>query len=309
MAAPLAAAARSWLATLASERRLAAATLEAYQRDLAQFARFLAAREGGPVGLATFGALHPRDVRAFLATRRADDVGNRSLMRQLAGLRSFAKHLERAHGLSASALVNVRGPRLARTLPRPVEAGAARALTDAETRAGEERAPWVLARDAAVIALLYGAGLRISEALALQRRDAPSGPDAVLTIVGKGGRMRQTPVIRPVSEAVARYLALCPARLAPDGPLFIGVRGGRLSPRIIQLAMERMRGALGLPDSATPHALRHAFATHLLGRGGDLRAIQELLGHASLATTQIYTKVDAERLLGVFRQTHPRAQT
>jgi integrase/recombinase XerC len=308
MTPALAAAMRGWLGALQAERRLAAATVEAYRRDLGQFLAFLAARDGEPATLETFAALHPRDVRAFLASRRAAEVGNRSLMRQLAGLRSFARHLERSHGLSASALVNVRGPRLPRTLPRPIAAEPARALVDADTRAGEERSAWVLARDAAVIGLLYGAGLRISEALSLKRRDAPTGADAVITVAGKGGRTRQAPLIGPVCEGIQRYLAACPHHLPADGPLFIGVRGGPLSPRIIQLSIERMRGALGLPDSATPHALRHSFATHLLGRGGDLRAIQELLGHASLATTQIYTRVDAERLLGVFRQSHPRAQ-
>ena len=172
---------------------------------------------------------------------------------------------------------------------------------------GETRPAWTIARDTAVLALLYGAGLRISEALGIKRRDAPVSDIEVVTVLGKGRKMRQVPIIEPVRQAVERYLALCPHPLTPSDPLFIGERLGPLSPRIIQLAVERLRGALGLPDSATPHALRHSFATHLLSRGGDLRTIQELLGHASLSTTQIYTAVDAARLLESYRANHPRA--
>jgi integrase/recombinase XerC len=179
-------------------------------------------------------------------------------------------------------------------------------VTDADMRAGEARDQWVLVRDAAVLALLYGCGLRISEALSLKRRDMDGAPDA-LTVTGKGNKTRMVPLLPQVAKLVTGYVALCPYDLPANGPLFIGARGGPLSPRIIQLAMERLRGALGLPDTATPHALRHSFATHLLAGGGDLRAIQELLGHASLSTTQIYTAVDAERLLDVYVNTHPRA--
>jgi integrase/recombinase XerC len=298
---------QGWLVHLASERRLAPLTLDAYRRDAMQFLSFLNPHLGNPATLADLGALKPVDVRAFLAIRRREGIESRSLMRQLAALRSFARHLEQQGKAGASALVNVRGPRIARTLPRPVAAGSARALTDVATRAGEEREAWVLARDAAVLALLYGCGLRISEALGLTRRDAPvAGRDSVM-VLGKGGKRREVPVIGAVSAAVARYLALCPLHLAPEGPLFVGTKGGPLSPRIIQLAVERMRGALGLPASATPHALRHSFATHLLGRGGDLRAIQDLLGHASLATTQVYTRIDAARLMSAYRAAHPRA--
>jgi integrase/recombinase XerC len=181
-------------------------------------------------------------------------------------------------------------------------------LADVGTRAGEPREPWILARDAAVLALLYGSGLRISEALGLKRKDFPApGRGDAITVTGKGNKTRMVPVLHRVAELVAEYAALCPYDLPPDGPLFVGAKGGPLSPRIIQLAMERLRGALGLPDSATPHALRHSFATHLLARGGDLRAIQELLGHASLSTTQVYTEVDTERLLAVYNSAHPRA--
>jgi integrase/recombinase XerC len=179
-------------------------------------------------------------------------------------------------------------------------------VTETELRAGEGREPWILARDAAVLALLYGSGLRISEALGLKRGDFPP-PGDVITVTGKGGKRRMVPVLRQVTQLVAEYLNLCPYDGPAEGPLFMGAKGGALSPRVVQLAMARLRGALGLPETATPHALRHSFATHLLARGGDLRAIQELLGHASLATTQMYTAVDAERLLEVYRNTHPRA--
>jgi len=229
-------------------------------------------------------------------------------MRQLAALRSFARHLEREGHGTASAFAAIRTPKVDRNLPRPLSASSAVAVTEVETRASENRKPWILARDAAVLALLYGAGLRISEALGLQRRDAPiHGTDAI-TVTGKGGKMRSVPVIPAIQRAVEEYLRLCPYTVPPEGPLFVGARGGPLSPRIIQLAVEELRGALGLPDSATPHALRHSFATHLLARGGDLRGIQELLGHASLSTTQLYTKVDAARLMDAFDAAHPRAR-
>jgi len=245
-------------------------------------------------------------VRAFMAARREAGAGNRSLMRGLAGARSFARFLERNGKGKVAALSAVRTPKLPRSLPKPVAADAAKRMMDIELRAGEVREPWVVARDAAVLGLLYGAGLRISEALGLARKDFDHGIDA-LTVIGKGNKTRMVPVLPQVARLVADYVALCPHDQPPDGPLFIGSRGGPLSPRVVQLTMARLRGALGLPDSATPHALRHSFATHLLARGGDLRAIQELLGHASLSTTQIYTAVDAERLLDVYKSAHPRA--
>jgi integrase/recombinase XerC len=202
----------------------------------------------------------------------------------------------------------VRTPKTGKTLPKPLAIAAAKRMADTDLRAGEERDPWILARDAAVLALLYGSGLRISEALGLKRCDVPApGRGDVITVTGKGNKARMVPVLAKVAELAADYIALCPHQLPADGPLFVGAKGGPLSPRIIQLAMARLRGALGLPESATPHALRHSFATHLLARGGDLRAIQELLGHASLSTTQIYTAVDTERLLEVYRSAHPRA--
>lgn len=299
--------ARDWLGHLAHERRLSPKTLEAYGRDLRQFIAFLGEHLGGAPSLADIAALKPADLRAFLGRRRRDGVGNRTLMRQLAALRSLARFGERTGKLKAAAFAATRGPRIGKSLPRPLEAFAAKAVTQADTRAGEEREQWILARDAAVLALLYGCGLRISEALSLTRAQAPASPSDTLTIIGKGNKTRMVPVLPVVVTAIAEYLALCPWRLPPDGPLFLGAKGGPLSPRIIQLAVEGLRGALGLPSSATPHSLRHSFATHLLGRGGDLRAIQELLGHASLSTTQIYTRIDSARLMAAYDAAHPRA--
>jgi integrase/recombinase XerC len=297
-----------WLTHLGAERRMSALTVEAYRGDVGRFLAFLAGHLGGPPSLAALARVEVRDVRAFMAARRAEGVSSRSLMRALAAARSFARFLERNRKGKVGALTAVRSPKVARTLPKPIGIAAAKRLADAELRAGENRAPWILARDAAVLALLYGSGLRISEALGLKRKEVPEpGLGDVLVVTGKGNKTRMVPVLRRVLDLVAAYVALCPYGLPADGPLFVGARGGPLSPRIVQLAMERLRGALGLPDSATPHALRHSFATHLLARGGDLRAIQELLGHASLSTTQIYTAVDAERLLEVYRSAHPRA--
>jgi integrase/recombinase XerC len=307
-AAPdLAAAAAAWLGHLAGERRLSERTIEAYGRDARQFLAFLGERFGAPPTVADFTDCAPQDLRAFLARRRAEGVDGRSLQRALSALRSLARHIARETGEAAAALGALRAPKAARRLPRPLSAPDARAVTSVAAREGEAREPWALARDAAVLALLYGAGLRISEALSISRADAPVGAAEAISVVGKGKKSRSAPVIAPVRKAVEDYLALCPYRLAPEGPLFVGVRGGRLSPRIVQLAMARMRGALGLPDSATPHALRHSFATHLLSRGGDLRTIQDLLGHASLSTTQVYTGVDSARLLAAYRSAHPRA--
>ena len=296
-----------WLAHLRAERRLSPKTVEAYGRDLRQCLDFLCAHGGARVTLKRFSQLQAQDVRAFMAMRRADDIASRSLMRTLAGLRSFGRFLEREGKGKVGALSAIRAPKVGKSLPKPLPVAAAKRLADADERAGETRETWILARDAAVMALLYGSGLRISEALGLKRRDVPRpGEGDVLVITGKGNKTRMVPVLQNVLALVADYVALCPHPLPPEGPIFVGARGGPLSPRIIQLAMERLRGALGLPDSATPHALRHSFATHLLSRGGDLRAIQELLGHSSLSTTQVYTGIDTERLLEVYRAAHPR---
>ena len=294
-----------WLRFLGNERRMSPKTLEAYQRDVGQFLDFLAGHLGGSPSLKQLAKLTPADVRAFMAARRGEGLSSRSLMRVLAGTRSFARFLERNGKGKVGALAAVRAPKVGKTLPKPLAITAAKRISDTDLREGETRAPWIIARDAAVLALLYGSGLRISEALSLKRKDFTAS-DAI-TVTGKGNKTRMVPVLPQVIKSIDGYIELCPFDLPPDGPLFVGARGGRLSPRVVQLAMARLRGALGLPDTATPHALRHSFATHLLARGGDLRAIQELLGHASLSTTQIYTAVDSERLLEVYSNAHPRA--
>jgi integrase/recombinase XerC len=297
-----------WLRYLGAERRMSEKTLEAYGRDVSQFLGFLAEHMGGAPSLRQLAKLTPADVRAFMAARRSGGAGSRTLMRGLAGARSFARFLERNGKGKVGALAAVRAPKLPRSLPKPLAIKDARRMTDTDLRDGETREPWINARDAAVLGLLYGSGLRIAEALSLKRKDAPvPGVGDQLTVTGKGNKTRMVPVLPQVTKLIADYIALCPLDLPPDGPLFVGARRGPLSARVVQLAMAHLRGALGLPDSATPHALRHSFATHLLARGGDLRTIQELLGHASLSTTQIYTAVDSERLLEVYTSAHPRA--
>jgi integrase/recombinase XerC len=295
-----------WLSYLGAERRMSAKTLDAYQRDMSQLLRFLTDHLGCVPALKQLARLTPADIRAFMAARRNEGAGNRSLMRTLAGCRSFARFLERNGKGKVGALVAVRTPKLPRTLPKPLTVSAARKIADTGLRDGENREPWIIARDAAVLALLYGCGLRISEALGLKRKDFNGKSDSLM-VTGKANKARMVPVLPQVTKAIADYLAVCPYENPPNGPLFVGARGKPLSPRIVQLTMARLRGALGLADTATPHALRHSFATHLLARGGDLRSIQELLGHASLSTTQIYTGVDAERLLEVYNNAHPRA--
>ena len=294
-----------WLGYLGAEQRMSPKTLEAYARDVGQFLDFLTQHLGGAPSLKALARLAPADVRAFMAARRSEGLSSRSLMRVMAGTRSFARFLERNGKGKVGALSAVRAPKIGKTLPKPLAIAAAKRISDTDLRDGEAREPWVIARDAAVLGLLYGSGLRISEALSLKRKDF-SKRDTI-TVTGKGNKARMVPLLRQVAKLISDYVALCPIDLPADGALFVGTRGGPLSPRVVQLAMATLRGALGLPDTATPHALRHSFATHLLARGGDLRAIQELLGHASLSTTQIYTAVDSERLLEVYASTHPRA--
>lgn len=300
--AALAAHIANWQRDLGAVRRLAPLTLEAYLRDLGQFISFLSAHTGGEVTLATLKDLRAADIRAFLAARRNDSLGSRSLARALSAIKSFFGFLEREAILATEALNTIRTPKQPRSLPKALtvlEAKATIATTDEL-----EDTPWVAARDMAVISLCYGAGLRISEALGISRADLDS---SALRVTGKGGKTRLVPLIAPVRQAIDAYLGLTPFHPGPNEPIFRGEKGGPLSPRLIQLRMQQLRSALGLPPSATPHALRHSFATHLLGRGGDLRTIQELLGHASLSTTQIYTAVDTERLLESYRAAHPRA--
>lgn len=294
----------AWLDVLASERRLSAHTVDAYGRDVAALLGFLANHLGETVTLAALGALQPRDLRAYLAFRRGGPtpLADRSIARALAAIRSYLTFLERRFGVANARLGLVKGPRLKSTLPRPVAAEAALALLDAAEVEPDE--PWIGARDAAVLTLLYAAGLRISEALSLTGADRPL-PDALI-IRGKGGKDRLAPMLPAARDAVEAYAAACPFALDRAGPLFRGARGGPLHPRIVQAAMAKLRVRLGLPVSSTPHALRHAFATHLLARGADLRIIQELLGHASLSTTQRYAAVDADAMIAAYAKAHPR---
>ena len=294
-----------WRRHLGGERRLAAKTVEAYSRDVGQFLAFLTPHLGGPPKLADFADLSTTDVRAFMAARRNQNAGSRTLARGLAGIRSFIGFLEKEDRAKSAPFRAIRAPRQARTLPKPLAPEAALRAVSVEESLDEE--PWIAARNAAVLALLYGCGLRISEALSLTRAEAPRGPNDALRVVGKGGKERIVPVLPAVAAAITHYLKLCPYSPGLNAPLFLGARGERLNPRMIQRAMAKLRGALGLPASATPHALRHSFATHLLANGGDLRTIQELLGHASLSTTQIYTEVDTARLMEAYEKAHPRA--
>ncbi|HET9935786.1 MAG TPA: tyrosine recombinase XerC [Methyloceanibacter sp.] len=296
-----------WLAYLAVERQLATNTAEAYERDISQFLAFIARAQNKLPDMKQLIALSARDVRAFLAARRGEGVGSRSLSRTLSALRMFYKFLERRGYGKNDAIRAVALPKLPHSVPKPLTAPKATALIDSADIASPDAPEWVLARDTAVLALLYGSGLRISEALGLKRKDAPIKGRDMLRVTGKGNKTRVVPVLPIVREAVERYLALLPQKLGSEDPLFVGVRGKELSPRIIQLRIAGARTALGLPETATPHALRHSFATHLLGAGADLRAIQELLGHASLSTTQGYTEVDREHLLKAYTRAHPRA--
>ena len=293
-----------WLDGLAEERRLSDLTVDAYERDTRQFLQFLAAHAGGPARLSDIKALRPADLRAFLASRRRAGAGARTLGRSLAGLRSFLRYLEKKGLVNAAGSRAVRSPKQPKSLPKPLSAEQAILVSSDAGQLAEE--PWISARNAALLALLYGSGLRISEALALTRNDLRDNATS-LRVTGKGNKTRIVPLLAAAKEAVAAYLKACPFAIAADAPLFRGARGGPLQPAIIQREMQKMRSALSLPDSATPHALRHSFATHLLSAGGDLRAIQELLGHASLSTTQVYTGVDAARLLDVYQRAHPRA--
>ncbi|WP_442882108.1 tyrosine recombinase XerC [Brevundimonas sp.] len=296
-----------WLAHLAHERRLSPRTVETYGHIGRLYLAFLQRHRGeGALNAADLGTVTAAEVRAHLAERRGGErpLNARSLSQTLAAIRGFHAFLDRRLGVVASQLALVRGPRVKPTLPRPLNEDQARGLLN-ETEADPDAEPWEAARDRAVLTLLYGCGLRISEALSLTRADAPL-PET-LRITGKGGKTRMAPVLPAVRAAVDAYLAALPLVSTPNDPLFRAKRGGPLSPRHVQAAVQRLRGRLGLPPSATPHALRHSFATHLLGAGADLRSIQELLGHASLSTTQKYAAVDAAALLRAYSNAHPRA--
>ena len=295
---------QGWLDHLRALEAASPATLAAYGADVTGFLAFLSAHLGGPQGRAALARVGLSEMRAWMAHERGRGTAARSLARRLSAVKSFYRWLADRDGFDATQVLATRAPRYKRKLPRPLApAAAGEVIATTETQAPDG---WVGARDAAVVTLLYGCGLRISEALRLTGADAPLRD--VLRITGKGGKERLVPVLPAARAAVDAYLALSPWPKEADAPLFRGVRGGALNPRIVQKAMERARLQLGLPASATPHAMRHSFATHLLNAGGDLRAIQELLGHASLSTTQAYTAVDTARLLEVYEASHPRAR-
>lgn len=294
---------QNWLASKKALNGAADNTLTAYNGDVSEFLSFMTLHFGTPQGLSALQSISTADMRAWMAETRNSGTGARSLARKLSAVKSFYRWLAEREGFEPTAVLMARTPKFQKKLPRPLAADAAKAVLDTvEFQSGSD---WVAARDVAVVTLLYGCGLRISEALGLRGKDAPIA--TVMRIVGKGGKERIVPVIDAARTAVDRYLALCPHPHEADGPLFRGVRGGALNPRIIQGVMAKTRAQLGLPATATPHALRHSFATHLLEAGGDLRSIQELLGHASLSTTQAYTAVDSAHLMDVYNRSHPKA--
>ena len=291
-----------WLGQLSAVRGRSDKTITAYRRDVTGFLEFMTRHTGGPMARHALGQITLSDLRAWMGTRRRTDLSARSLARELSAVRGFYTWLERTEGIDCPAVHNIRSPKLAPRLPRPVAPNDARRLIAAS---GTHAEPWIAARDTAALTLLWGSGLRISEALGLRQKDAPLGD--MVRVTGKGGKERDVPVLPAARDGVETYRALCPYAPLPEDALFLGARGGPLNPGLLQKAMQTARQALGLPASATPHALRHSFASHLLAAGGDLRAIQELLGHASLSTTQVYTVVDQARLLEVYEDTHPRA--
>lgn len=295
-----------WRRYLASERRLADKSLEAYERDLRQFFKFLSNHLGEGVTPDGLAALTLQDFRSFLAARRNDGASSRSLARTLSALRSFFRHIEKNHQILCPAIQLIRAPKIAHSLPKPLRKQDARGVI---ALVGEADEAWIAARDVAVVTLLYGCGLRIAEALALNQSDATAMVQAqdMMRVVGKRNKERLVPVLPVVRDAIVHYRSLCPFSLEGGDPLFVGARGGRLYPRAVQYAVARARRILGLPDSATPHALRHSFATHLLSAGGDLRVIQDLLGHTDLAATQHYTELAGDELIKIYGKAHPRA--
>lgn len=293
----------AWLADVGALKGGADATVLAYSRDATGFLTFQAGHFGDQMGATRLQSLGPRDMRAWMAAERGRGVGARSLARQLSSVKSFYRWWAERDGFDATAVLSTRAPKFQRKLPRPLSVPAAKDML--ETVQMQDERGWVSARDVAVMTLLYGCGLRISEALSLTADIIPMTD--TLRIRGKGNKEREVPVLPVARAAVAHYARLCPHDLRPGTPLFRGVRGGALNQRLIARVVETARMQLGLPATATPHAMRHSFATHLLDAGGDLRAIQELLGHASLSTTQAYTAVDTARLLEVYRNAHPKA--
>lgn len=292
-----------WLDQLGAVGGRSEKTLTAYRRDVATYLGFMGAHRGGPMGREALGQVKIGDLRAWMASRRGAGIAARSLARELSAVRSFYSWLDKAHDVTCPALHNIRAPKVPARLPRPVAAEDARRLIAAT---GHNTEHWIAARDIAALTLLWGSGLRIAEALGLRQSDAPLGE--TVRVTGKGNKEREVPVLPAARASVESYRALCPHVTQPIDALFLGARGGPLNPGILQKAMQTARQALGLPASATPHSLRHSFATHLLEAGGDLRSIQELLGHASLSTTQVYTGVDQERLMEVYARSHPSEQ-
>ena len=301
----VAAAIEDWRTWLVGERRVSVHTLDAYQRDLAAFLTFMNEHLGFAPGLRDLEALGAVDFRSWLARRAAERLSRTSTARAMSTVRGFFRHLEKNGVLHNPAVAAVRTPRIPHSVPKALEEGDA--LDVVESISDFTDTPWIAKRDTAVMMLLYGCGLRIGEALGLNRNQMPTGDTMIIT--GKGDKQRMVPVLPVVREAIEDYVAVCPYTLEGDGPLFLGARGKRLNSSLIQAQMRKIRTILGLPETATPHALRHSFATHLLAGGGDLRTIQELLGHASLSTTQRYTEVDAEKLIAVYEDAHPRAKS
>ena len=293
----------AWETYLTSERRLAENTVDVYTNIFGDFLSFLTDYKAEIPSREMLTDLRAMDFRAFISQLRTKrNLSNRSVAQTVSAIRSCFRFLEKNNTLTNAAIHHMRAPKISHAIPKPLPSDSAKKVTKSELSAGEPN--WVEARDAAVLSLLYGCGLRLSEALSLKGGDNPL--DTSLRITGKGNKERIVPVLPAVAEAVALYVELCEKPIEKEGPLFLGVRGGALGPRTVQKKIEKLRGALGLPDTATPHALRHSFATHLLENGGDLRAIQELLGHASLSTTQIYTEVDSKKLSEVYRNAMPR---
>jgi len=292
-----------WQRWLAVEKASSVHTVRAYVGDVTGFLAFLRDHLGRRPSLNDLGNAGLRDFRGYLAHRAGRGTGVASRARNLSGIRSFFRYLDRSGLLHNPALAGLATPKRPRVLPRPLAEDDALATVDTAPDLATE--DWLGLRDRALFALLYGCGLRLGEALSLSRRDLPE--DGRLTVLGKGGKQRQVPVLPPVRDALRDYVAACPFALSADDPLFVGARGRRLNPGVAERQMRTLRAALGLPDTATPHALRHSFASHLLAGGADLRAIQELLGHSSLSTTQRYTEVDDARLMEIYRNAHPRA--
>ena len=297
----------AWHDWLRHERRASAHTVDAYQRDLGGFLAFMAGHLGDAPSLADLAALRTADFRAWLAAQAAEGLQRSSIARHLSVVRGFFRWLAKTERVENPALAALRTPKVPRAVPKALGADEAEGLLDGAAEG--TRKAWIGKRDAAILTLLYGAGLRVGEALSLTRAEAPASGQEVLVVTGKGAKQRAVPLLPVVVEAIGDYLASCPYDLDPTGPLFVGARGGALGARGVQARMAELRGLLGLPETATPHALRHSFATHLLAGGGDLRAIQELLGHASLSTTQRYTEVDVAGLMSVYDRAHPRARS